>query len=217
MAERKKFNDVEIPLLGSSIRVLGSEEELNNKTLKLDLARRMKGKGLTITFRIIKDGKELVAIPNRMELVKSYIRRMMRKRTDYVEDSFVARCSDVSLSIKPFLITRKKVSRAIRKNLRNTAKSFLIEYVKDKEYNVLCEELRNGSLQKAMLPKLKKVYPLSFCDLRVFETRELSKVDVKKIIENAKREQKEQVSQEVDQAIEQDPLEDAQVGQKKEE
>ena len=31
-----------------------------------------------------------------------------------------------------------------------------------------------------MLPKLKKVYPLSFCDIRVFETKELEKIDMEK-------------------------------------
>jgi ribosomal protein S3AE len=134
-------------------------------------------------------GKELIAIPNKMELVKSYIRRMMRKRTDYVEDSFNAKCKDVNVMVKPFLITRKKVSRAIRKNLRNTAKTFLLEYLKDREFNEVCEELRNGSLQKALLPKLKKVYPLSFCDLRVFETKEISKISLDKIMESAKKEE----------------------------
>ena len=32
-----------------------------------------------------------------------------------------------------------------------------------------------------MLPKLKKVYPLSFCDIRIFETKEIEKIDLSKI------------------------------------
>ncbi|MFA4960046.1 MAG: hypothetical protein WC548_00070 [Candidatus Pacearchaeota archaeon] len=179
MAERKKYNDVKIPILGTSMRVLGNVDELKNKTIKLDLTRRLRGKGLTITFRIFNHEKDLIAIPNKLELVKAYIRRMMRKRTDYVEDSFQARCSDVSVFIKPFLITRKKVSRAIRKNLRNTSKEFLINYVKEKSFCDICNELKNGLLQKTMLPKLKKIYPLSFCDVRVFYTKELEKIDLK--------------------------------------
>jgi ribosomal protein S3AE len=185
MAERKKYISAEIPILNEEIRILGTPEELNDKTIKLDLTRKLRGKGLTITFRIFnKDGK-LVSIPNKLELVKAYIRRMMRKRIDYVEDSFRAQCADVRTIIKPFLITRKRVSRAVRKNLRNTAREFLLEYLKDKEYNDICKELIDGILQKAMLPKLKKVYPLSFCDIRVLETKELGKVDLDKIIKEA--------------------------------
>jgi ribosomal protein S3AE len=105
---------------------------------------------------------------------------MMRKRTDYVEDSFQARCKDIRTTIKPLLITRKKVSRAVRKNLRNTTKEFLLEYLKEKDFIEVCNEILDGTLQKTMLPKLKKVYPLSFCDIRVFETKDLKKIDLKK-------------------------------------
>lgn len=182
MAERKKFIEVEIPLLGTSFKVLGSPEELKGKTIKMDLTRRLRGKGLTMTFKIFQEEKKLVAIPYRMELVKSYIKRIMRKRADYVEDSFKGQCADIVTTIKPFLITRKKVSRAVRKNLRNTAREFITEYIKEKEFNEVCNELKNGTFQKDMLPKLKKVYPLSFCDIRVFETKEIEKVDLKKAI-----------------------------------
>ena len=53
-----------------------------------------------------------------------------------------------------------------------------MEYLKGKTYNELCFELMDGTLQKTLLPKLKKVYPLSFCDLRVFETKEVDKVNL---------------------------------------
>jgi len=162
MAERKKYIEVDVPVLGTFMRILGTAETLHNKTIKLDLTRRMRGKGLTIIFRIFNQEGKLIAIPNKLELVKSYIRRMMRKRIDYVEDSFSARCLDVKAIIKPFLITRKRVSRAVRKNLRNTTREFLMDYVKDREYNDICQELMAGILQKTLLPKLKKVYPLSF-------------------------------------------------------
>ena len=191
MAERKRFIDVQIPILDSELRVLGTLEDLNKKTIKLDLTRKLRGKGLTIKFRIFNYKNKLIAIPNRLELVKSYIRRIMRKRVDYVEDSFKTSCKDIRVTIKPFLITRKKVSRAVRKNLRNTTKEFLIEYLKEKTYNELCIELLDGTLSKTMLPKLKKIYPLSFCDIRVFETKDIEKINLDLII---KKEDKEDLS-----------------------
>ena len=191
MAERKRFIDVQIPILDSELRVLGTLEDLNKKTIKLDLTRKLRGKGLTIKFRIFNYKNKLIAIPNRLELVKSYIRRIMRKRVDYVEDSFKTSCKDIRVTIKPFLITRKKVSRAVRKNLRNTTKEFLIEYLKEKTYNELCIELLDGTLSKTRLPRLKKIYPLSFCDIRVFETKDIEKINLDLII---KKEDKEDLS-----------------------
>jgi len=180
MAERKKYIEVEVPFLETTMRMLGTPEDLDNKTIKLDLTRKLRGKGLTVKLRIFNREGKLVAIPNSMDISVSYIRRIMRKRTDYVEDSFQARCSDIRVRVKPLLITRKKVSRAVRKNLRNTAREFIINYVKEKEYIEVCNEILDGTFQKAMLPKLKKIYPLSFSDVRVFETKELEKIDLEK-------------------------------------
>ena len=206
MAERKKYIEADIPILNSSFRVLGTPEDLNKKTIKLDLTRQLRGKGLTITFRLFNNEGKLVGVPNRMELVTSYIRRMMRKRSDYVEDSFKAQCADIRVIIKPLLITRKRVSRAVRKNLRNTTKDFLLNYLKEKDFNEICQELLEGTLQKTMLPKLKKIYPLSFCDIRVFETKEIEKIDLKKATERNIEVQAEEIeevqAEEIEQEIE---------------
>tara|TARA_Y100000310_G_scaffold316947_1_gene369260 strand:- start:12090 stop:12803 length:714 start_codon:yes stop_codon:yes gene_type:complete len=178
MAARKKFINVEIPAIDSTIRVLGTPEELDKRTIKLDLSRRTKGKGLEVIFKIKNTEGNLLAFPKKIQLMKSYIQRMMRKRTSYVEDSFVTPCKDIRAIIKPFLITRKKVSKAVRKNLRNTTKEFLIKYLSEHNYLDLCDQILAGELQKTLLPKLKKVYPLSFSDIRIFETKELEKADL---------------------------------------
>jgi len=182
MADRKKFIDVEVPILDSTIQVLGTVKNLTGKTIKLDLSRKMRGKGVFITLRIFECDEKLVAVPKKIELIKSYIRRVIRKRTDNVEDSFLAHCSDLRATIKPFLITRKKVSRAVRRSLRNVAREFLLNYLKEKTYYEICEEILEGSLQKSMLPKLKKVYPLALCEIRVFETKDLDKFNLDSIV-----------------------------------
>jgi len=183
MAERRRYIDVDVPIMDTTMKALGTAEQLDNKTIKLDMTRQLRGKGLTITLRIFNQEGKLVSFPKKLELAKSYIQRMMRKRVDYVEDSFKARCKDIRVIVKPLLITRKRVSRAVRKNLRNTAKEFILEYLKDKDYIEVCNDLLEGDMQKAMLPKLKKIYPLSFSDIRVFETKELEKIDMKKAAE----------------------------------
>jgi ribosomal protein S3AE len=178
MAERKRFIDVEIPILEKTVQVLGAPKDLENKTIKMDLSRQLRGKGLTVTLQILNQEEKLFAYPKKFELSKSYIRRILRKRTDYVEDSFQTNTKDIKITIKPLLITRKKVSRAVRKNLRNTAREFILNYVKEQTYMELCQDILEGTLQRELLPKLKKVYPLAFCDLRVLETTEIRKMDL---------------------------------------
>jgi ribosomal protein S3AE len=198
MAIKKKFIEVEMPILGESMSVLGTEETLAGKTIKLDLSRKLRGKGLEVVFAIMnKDGK-LIAHPKSLTLMRSYVQRMMRKRISYVEDSFVTTCKDVKITMKPFLITRKKVSRAIRNNLRKTAREFLLEYVKDKTFMDLAVAILSNDLQKEMHPKLKKVYPLSMCEIRVLETTELNKADLtikEKEVKQAAKEEVQELTQ----------------------
>jgi len=92
---------------------------------------------------------------------------MMRKGTNYVEDSFLAQCKDNQMRIKPFLITRRKVSRAVRKALRNKAKEELIKYTETKTSDELFEDLMRNTIQRELSLRLKKVYPLSLCEIRM--------------------------------------------------
>lgn len=206
MALRKKFVEVEIPIINTTLEVLESDD-ITKRTIKLDLSRKMKGKGVEATFAIFKEDNNYVALPKSIVLLKAYIRRMMRKRTNYVEDSFKVKSKDVEVTVKPFLITRKKVSRAVRRNLRNTAKEFLVAYIQEKTFIELCDEILSGALQREMLPKLKKVYPLSFNDLRVFETSQIDKIDLKAALEKRsmkkeKKTQAEEITEELEKARE---------------
>ncbi len=178
MATKKKFIDIELPIVNETLPALGTPETLENKTIKLDLSRKLKGRGLEVVFQIIYKDKKLVAHPKSLTLMRSYVQRMMRKRVNYVEDSFTSSCKDVPVTIKPFLITRKKVSRAIRNSLRKTAKEFILEYTKTKTYLELAESIIFGEMQKEMYPRLKKVYPLSLCEIRVLETKDILKADL---------------------------------------
>lgn len=187
-AEKRKFINIEVPLLKTSIEALGTVSSLTSRTIKLDLSRKLRGKGLNVTFQIMQSNDTLIAIPKKMELLTSYTSKIIRKKLDYVEDSFKATTIDnINLDIKPLLITRKKVSRAVKNKLRITARENILEFVKANTYIDLTESLFNSELQKTILPKLKKVYPLAFCDLRVLDAKNIS--DIK--IENLKLEDNE--------------------------
>lgn len=177
MASRKKFIEVEIPMINESVDVAGTPESLHKKTIKIDMSRKLRGKNLEIVFQVFNQEGTLIAYPKKIQLMKQYIRRITRKHTSYIEDSFEVKCTDIRCRIKPLLVTRKKVSRAVRNNLRRTTKEWLTAHTAEKKYMFICEDIIHGELQKSLLPKLKKIYPLTFLDLRIIETKELEKAD----------------------------------------
>jgi ribosomal protein S3AE len=167
---KKMFFDVVAPLTATKISLYArSVEELEGKTINLDLTKSLKGKSLIIKLRIKNENGVLHAEPESIELAGSYVRRAMRRSTDYAEDSFEAECRDSMVRIKPLMITRKRVSRTILKALRNGARAELQAHAKLRTAKELFSEIIANKLQKQLALKLKKIYPLALCEIRVFE------------------------------------------------
>lgn len=167
---KKAFYEVAVPMTSTKVSLYaGSSEELVGKVIKLDLTRSLKGKSLELKFKVKNDGEKLIGEPTKMELVGSYIRKMMRTGTDYVEDSFVAECKDGKAIVKPFLITRNKVSRSVRNALRNEARKFLEGHLRARNIRDIFSEMTANRVQREMSLRLKKIYPLALCEIRVFE------------------------------------------------
>jgi ribosomal protein S3AE len=175
--KKKKFFEVEMPLIRRQTQLQAYEpKELDGRYIKYDLTRSLRGKSMLIKFKVNFKDDNLTTSPKEIKLMPYFLRRMMRKGTNYVEDSFSTQCEDAQIRIKPFLITRRKVSRAVRKALREKAREELINYVKDRPSMVLFEEILKNLLQKRLSLRLKKIYPLSLCEIRVLKVeKELEK------------------------------------------
>ncbi len=167
---KKKFYEASLPLVSSKVHLYGYElEEFEGKTILLDMTKNLRGKNLILKAKLKNnDGKlegELVSL----QLITSYIRKVMRRGTDYVEDSFATECKDATIRIKPFLITRNSVSRAIRNNLRNATKKHIISHCTIRSAQEIFSEVISNKLQKEISLKLKQIYPLALCEIRMLE------------------------------------------------
>lgn len=173
--KRKQFFDVEIPLVNRETHLQGYEpSDLNGRIVTYDLTRLLKGKSAMFQMRIkVEDGK-ITAIPRQIKLMPYFLKRMVRKGTNYVEDSFTTECKDGEVIMKPFLVTRRKVSRKVRKALREKAREELIKYAAEKTKEEIFDDLVKNQLQKPLSLTLKKIYPLSLCEIRILKVKEKS-------------------------------------------
>ena len=177
--KKKKFFDVDMPLIRKETQLLAMDiSELDGKEIKYDLTRILKGKSILMNFKVSVKEEKATSTPKELKVMPYYLRRMVRKGTDYVEDSFTVSCKDAEILMKPFIITRRKVSRAVKNTLRNEAKKELIKYCKPKTSEILFEEILRNKLQKSLSVKLKKIYPLSLCEIRIFKV--IKELEVKK-------------------------------------
>jgi ribosomal protein S3AE len=197
--KRKKFFDVSIPLIRKETQLIGfAVEELDGRYIKYDLTRTLRGKSTMLQSKVKVEGEKAIAYPTKIQLMPYYLRRMVRKGTNYVEDSFSTECKDAILRFKPFLVTRRKVSRAVRKALREKAKEEIIQYAKSRTTQEIFEDVLRNSLQKPLSLALKKVYPLSLCEIRVLRVeKELEMAKEEKPKKSTSKEEKaEEVKEE---------------------
>ena len=120
MAEAKrkaKFFDVEMPILNKETQLYAYElSELEGRTIRYDLTRMLRGKGVLLSMDVKVKKDKAFAYPKELIVLPYFLRRMIRKGTNYVEDSFSSDTKDSTVRVKPFLITRKKVSRSVRRS-----------------------------------------------------------------------------------------------------
>jgi len=170
MATLKKHPfDVKLELLNTDAELMAfSEEALSGKVITLDMTKFLKGTSAEAKF-IIRKNEKLEGKIYKFMLYPSYVRRMISHNISIVEDSFVVKAKDCDIRVKPFLITRKRVHRAVRNALREAAKDFLEKNMTTKPRDKAFQSILAGIMQRMMSIKLKKIYPLAVCEIRVLE------------------------------------------------
>jgi len=163
-----KFFNVKLEIFEKEVPILGSSvEDLEGKNILLDTTRELKGKASEAKFKVTIENNQPIGKIIYFALNQNFARRLVRVGTSGIEDSFVAVSKDnVKLRIKPLLVTRKKVSRSIRKKIRENARKILEDYVKKNERKEIFNSIINYKIQKDMVKQLKKIYPLSVCEIR---------------------------------------------------
>ncbi len=139
----------------SNLSSLGGQVRKQNVKIKFVVSEIIDNKGVTNT--------------DSFSLVSSYVKRVARRGKTKIDDSFVIKLKDVDVRIKPLVITMNKVKSSVRKELRRGIKEFLVEYCSKKKFDDVISSLVKSALQRDMKHRLKRIYPVSVAEIRVFE------------------------------------------------
>jgi len=172
---KKKWYSVVSPTFKNAIigETLGSDEkDLVNRKLDVNymsLTNDPKSQNVRMVFKIkdIKDNNVIADVVG-YELTLSYVKRLIRKGSNKVVDSFIYDTKDnTKVIIKPLIITRYKTNKGVLKNIRKSVREFLTEEVKKYDYNDLINLIAHNTLQRALREKIKSIYVLSSCEFRI--------------------------------------------------
>lgn len=164
-------------------------ENVIGRTVDLNLAfvlNNFKYQNYKVIFQINKiSGLKAYTEVKEIMLYSSYIRRITRKGTSKIEDSFIVKTSDgYEVRIKPLVITRFKAHRSQKTEIRKTYRKYLEEKASSLKYYELIEKVINYDLQNEIRPTLNKIFPVSNVEIR--RITKISQVNQKvpQIVEN---------------------------------
>lgn len=171
--KKLKFFNVKLEIVNKEVPILGeSIDKLKGKNILFDLTNYLKGKMAEAKFKVYTNNNSLYGKIVYYGLIQNYVRRLVRKGTSVVEDSFMVNSKDkIPIRVKSILVTRKKVVRGVRKKLRNKMRELLIDFVEKNKKDEVFDSIIHYKIQKKFLVKLKKIYPLSICDIRRIEVK----------------------------------------------
>lgn len=146
-------------------------EKLLGRTITANLANLtgdIRQQSVTLRFVVnALDGQEGVADAMGYDMAPSAVRRIVRRGSDRIDESFPCETIDArKILIKPMLITKTITNGAVHGSLRKMLISSVIKQVKKHTFESLINEIITSKLQMAVKTELKKVYPLRSVEIK---------------------------------------------------
>ena len=151
---------------------LAAPEGAIGRNLKInlkDLTGNMKDQNAYVKFTVDElEGTTLKASASGYELTATYVKRMVRKNTNRLDDYLVFKTKDgKNLVIKTLLVTQAKAQRSVQKQLRQKMKAYLAEEVKNNTFETVVSNLVSRKTQMTLKKILYKIYPVNEAAVRV--------------------------------------------------
>ncbi|AJF62372.1 MAG: SSU ribosomal protein S3AE [archaeon GW2011_AR20] len=150
------------------------DANLVGRTLEVNLAnitQDPKSQNIKVKFRIKEvKGNEAYAEVISYAMLSTYVKRVIKPAKEKIDDSFKYLTKDnVKVVVKTIILTKSKTIKSILTNIRHKSHEYLQNYFKKTDYTTLINDLASHNLQKDLKNILKKIYPLSVCEIRMME------------------------------------------------
>ena len=145
-------------------------EQLLGRTISANLANLtgdIRQQSVTLKFVVNSlDGDAGVADIIGYETASSAVRRVVRRGSDRLDDSFLCETSvGQTVRVKPLIITKTITNSAVHRALRKMLVSSIVRFVKGHTFESLISEGIASKLQTTVKAELKKVYPLKSVEI----------------------------------------------------
>ncbi len=159
-------------LLGKSYVM--TAEQLMDKPVKvnlMELTGDMKNQNINLGFRVmgIKNNEGLAEVWS-YELMPAHIKKIVRRKRDKLDDSFVLETKErLKLIVKPMLLTNTPTTSSVKKDLRRDLRNLMIRMFKSLDYEDIIRNIIIRKIQNSLKKELNLVTPIRACEIKVLE------------------------------------------------
>lgn len=162
----KQFNDKK---LGES-RAYNSQDLLG-KVLRVNLmslTNEPKSQYITLYFKVknvTNNGCSAEIIDYKIN--NAHIKRLTRKTSNKLEDSFLVKSKDgVSFKIKPLILTKYKSNKSALTALRLKAREFVTDFFSRTDSSQVFSSIIYNKLQMELKKNIRKIFPVAICEVK---------------------------------------------------
>ena len=177
----KVFNDAEV---GETQAV--SPNDMVGKTVSsslMSLNRSIKKQNVTVTLKV-KEVKDNVGISDVHSYVMnpSGVKRLVKRRRDKVDDSFVCKTKDGKLvRVKPMVLTRSNASNPTLTAMRHVIRYAFMSKIINLTYGQFVDEVLYDKLVRDVKKVVNYIYPVRMVSVRAFKLEENPKTKVTRL------------------------------------
>jgi len=163
----KQFNNIEIgeTLCEEPKQLLGRNIDVNLMVLTND----PKKQNVKLKFKVKEvKGEKVEAEVIGYELNTSHVRRVVRRGSEKIDDSFLVETKDnIKYRIKPLLLTRYETKRSILSAIKVKMREIAVENFKKNDSVAMLNSIVSNSFQREAKDAIKKIYPIAICEVRM--------------------------------------------------
>ncbi len=149
--------------------------QLVGRTIKVNLMTLVndpKKQHVHLVFKLVQvKGDVVEGDVTGYEVSNAFVKRMVRKGNQKIEDSFIAVSKEgKQFVVKPLFVVRHKVKGSVGTSIRKTVRAFLTEAFKDEDKETIFHAAISNKIQSELRSLVKKIYPVAACELKVLKT-----------------------------------------------
>jgi ribosomal protein S3AE len=172
---------------------------------------------VSVSFKIVAVQNDMVTTElTGYKLLPAAAKKMMRRKRNKIEDSFIVESADKKIiRVKPLIVTRGNTTGSVLATMQKLERAFIAKLISQSDVDSLIRDIVQKKLQSSLSQLLRRLYPVGACEIRMLEVIPVEKVKelglkitlppdkLPEIKAPKRREEQIQSEQPVDQASEQ--------------